>query len=89
MLNKSNQQMLESCARMDVYFEQIMTGLAQTSPKPLVPISNQTQESHPINQVNQILMPQDSTPHFDKPSESVPPSFHLSQFEEFESKNHF
>jgi hypothetical protein len=34
-------------------------------------------------------MPQDSTPHFDKPSESVPPSFHLSQFEEFESKNHF
>ena len=65
-----------------------MTNLAQTSPELLDPILNQTQESYPVHQVNQTFMPQDFTPHVDKLSEFVPPSFHLSQFDEFESDDH-
>ena len=69
-------------------FEQSMTYPSQTSPEPLESISKQTQESHPFHQVNQIFTPQDSIPHFDKLAESVPPSFHLSQFDEFEFEDH-
>jgi hypothetical protein len=86
----TQQQMLESCARNEVYFEQIMSRLSkldvELNPEPVVPISNQTQESHPVHQVNQTLMSQDFTINFEKNSESVQPLFHWDQFDEFESE---
>jgi len=82
----NNQHTFEPCAHMD--FEQSMSHLSQSNSEPLDSISNQTQEENNFNQVNQILMPQDSIPQFDKFYESVPPSIHLSQFEEFEYENH-
>ena len=38
--------------------------------------------------MNQIFILQDSTPYFDTVSQSVPQSFHLNQFDEFEYEKH-
>jgi len=78
---ETNQQLGESCARMEVHFDQIMTHLNQPSS---TPIPDQTQEFHQFYQVNQFDVPQDSTPRADTIFESVPSSFHLNQIKEFE-----
>ena len=56
-----NQKFLEYRARLDVVCEKIMEKLetysSQPIPEPLDLTSNQTQESDPIHQVNQIVMP--------------------------------
>ena len=86
LVDEVHQGTLECRALLDEYFKLIGTP-SQTSHEPLESISKQTQESHNFHQVNQIFMPQDSTPHFDKFFESVHPSFQLNQFDEFESDN--
>ena len=79
--NQINQEITESSARVDMHFDKIMTYLNQPA---LTPIPDQTQEFHQCYQVNQLDIPQESTPHVDTVFESMSSSFHLNQIKEFE-----
>jgi len=72
---------MEISARIDIHFDKIMTYLNQPAS---IPILDQTQEFYQCCQVNQLDMPQESTPYVDTIFKFVPSLFHLNKIKEFE-----
>ena len=65
--SQNNQEIMETSALIDKHFDEIMTYLNQPAS---TPISHQAQEFHQCYQVNQLHIPQESTPHIDSNFES-------------------
>ena len=64
-----------------MHFDEITNYLNQPTS---TPIPYQCQEFHQCHQVNQLDIPQESTPHVDSNLKPVLSSFHLNQIKEFE-----
>jgi len=64
-----------------MHFNEKMTYLNQPAS---IAIPDQTKEFHQCYKVNQLDIPQESTPHVDSNLEPVPLSFHLNEIKKFE-----
>ena len=79
--NQLKQELIETSARRDMHFYEITNYLNEPAS---TPIPDQSQEFHQCYQVNQLDIPQESTPHVDLNLEPVSSSFHLNQIKKFE-----